>query len=1073
MIMENDNFSANFDLDALLEEAKSYSSGENPPSTAEESGKAVSDWSLDDIDALIEGLEKPSPEKDETPAQAENDEPENYSARQIKEFPGEDVPVETYFRKDAKPEPVAIEPAAQDEEKDESRSDDGEPSFSFDSEMSEDEINSLVSSLFGDFAIPSEKDGTSAETPDTGNIGGNTDDEPKTVIYETAGNEIESSKKAAPAPVSDSAPSSVEEESSQIPAAPLYEDIYSGTVPGSVDPGDVHSNAEDANEEKPEKQMGEIREFSRSKANANKLAGMVINDFVPEKKEEEQPDPDRIPDYDPLADYIAAQKESEAAGMETDENRESFLNPMKLENTAEIDNDFLEPFDKPGILFRKNQYQMTSDLDPLPIVISADKAKAVDRTKVAGAKKQPETVETKEEEFPGQIKLYGFEPVPEESMPENTSEAELEAMLSENRRHKAKDFIVSAQDIEGEPEEIDGISFEKLSDYEEPAQTDGKKAAPGKTKTPKKAPGKKRLYSIKKSLPEYNEPADRRHVHASLNAAAIICLRQIFVDAVIEIVLFIFNMVAAFSDSTLFCRGGTGYYTVNAVLLIAAIVFNSRIFASGFKSLLNGSPDASSVAAIVGTVVFLHNTVAAAVEMRQGGDTPVFAMLGVLAFAAVSAADYFNAKRIIKNFELCAYKYEKKLYTVHNFEDENEIRELSRSLLLDRADLLYSSKTDFPSDFIKNSDNTSAEIKAVKRVLPVAAAAAIITAAISAFISRDVLGAFTAACCAFGLSAPLFSALVPAVSVYSANKALNADGALVSGIDSAAEFAGTNGVVLDSGDIFNREKCRMHGMVDFKQIRMDDLLVYAAALVIKSNGPLRVCFESVISEDHNLLPTVRDLAYEDKLGISARIHSQKVLLGNRTLLENHGVTVPDKSLEEKYTSTGKRVMYLAVCGKLAAMFVVSYAVDLNLRNLFEKLEDAGVTVIVRTNDVNVTEDLLSRGFGLPKSAFCVLGSVAGRLFARRKDEVSDRAPAKLAHNGNAFTMLRAVTAAAAVLRNADFGIMLQIALSVLGFAVCAILAATSSGLGAITSCLVAAATAAAAYFVSDLINRKD
>ena len=218
---------------------------------------------------------------------------------------------------------------------------------------------------------------------------------------------------------------------------------------------------------------------------------------------------------------------------------------------------------------------------------------------------------------------------------------------------------------------------------------------------------------------------------------------------------------------------------------------------------------------------------------------------------------------------------------------------------------------------------------------------------------------------------------------------------------------------------------------------------------------------------------MRDLAYEDKLGVSARIHSQKVLLGNRTLLENHGVNVPDISLEEKYTSTGKRALYLAVCGKLAAMFVVSYAVDLNLRPFLKKLEDSGVSIIVRTNDVNVTEDLLSRGFGIPKTAFCVLGSVAGRLFSRRRNEVSDSAPAKLGHNGNAFTMLRAVTAAAALVKNADFGVILQIALSVLGFAVCAILAATSSGLGSFTALLVAAAVSAAAYFVPDLINRKD
>ena len=1063
--MDKDNFSADFDLDALLEEAIGYSSdGGSAP--AAENG-APSSWSLDDIDALIAGLDEPAAQKPAVTAPSEQESTQEYEAKQIKEFPDEDVPVREYFRKDAVPEPVAIE--TEEKEEPEQAQESGEPSFVYDSEMSEAEIDSLVSSLFGDL-MPGTPDTQAAVTEEED------DGEPKTQIYENekpAAAPVERTETPAPSK-EEQAQEKTAEATDEIPAKPLFEDVYSGATPGPVDISDVDIKQPAAQEEPveipPEKPMGEIREFSRSRANANKLAGMVINDFVTPPKQEEKPDPDRIPDYDPLARYMEAQKESESAGMETDENRESFLNPMKLDETAEIDNDFLEPIDKPGILFKKNQYEMTSDLDPLPTVISADKAKAVDRTRVAGKKNEPAPVELKDEEFPGQIKLSGFEPVPEESLPDSTSEAELEAMLSESRRHKAKDFIVTAEELKDDvPEEIDGISFEKIADDEIPG------AAPEqlKKKKTKKAAGGRRLYSLGKALPEYNEPADRRHVHSSLNAAGIICLRQILIDALLEIVLLIFNLVAAFSESSLFCTGGAGYYIANAVILIAAMVFNSRILSAGFNSVLKGSPDSSSVAAVANALIFLHLTVSAAVEIRQGGDTPVFAMLGILAFAAVSAADYFNAKRIIKNFELCAYKYEKKLYTIHNFEDENEIRELSRGIMLDRADLLYSSKADFPEGFMKYSDSSQPEVKAVKRILPLSAVAALVTAGVSGFIARDFLAAFTAAVSAFVLSAPLFASFVPAVSLNSAGRALNKDGAFVSGLDSALEFTNTNGVVLDSGDIFNRSKCRMHGMVDFKQIRMDDLLVYAAALVIKSNGPLRECFENVISEDHNLLPTVRDLAYEDKLGISARIHSQKVLLGNRTLLENHGVNVPDPALEEKYTSTGKRVLYLAVCGKLAAMFVVSYAVDLNLRPFFEKLEDSGVSIIVRTNDVNVTEDLLSRGFGLPKTAFCVLGSVAGRLFARRRNEEAESAPAKLGHNGDAFTMLRAVTAAASLVKNADFGIMLQIALAVLGFAVCVILAATSNVPGSITSCLIAAAVAAAAYFVPDLINRKD
>ena len=98
--MEKDNL--NFDLDALLEEAKSYSSG-SPAAPSESGAAGSSGWSMDDIDALIAGLDAPA----QKPAAAdeEKEKTQEYEAKQTKEFPDEDVPVESYFDKNAKPTP--------------------------------------------------------------------------------------------------------------------------------------------------------------------------------------------------------------------------------------------------------------------------------------------------------------------------------------------------------------------------------------------------------------------------------------------------------------------------------------------------------------------------------------------------------------------------------------------------------------------------------------------------------------------------------------------------------------------------------------------------------------------------------------------------------------------------------------------------------------------------------------------------------------------------------------------------------------------------------------------------------
>ena len=109
------------------------------------------------------------------------------------------------------------------------------------------------------------------------------------------------------------------------------------------------------------------------------------------------------------------------------------------------------------------------------------------------------------------------------------------------------------------------------------------------------------------------------------------------------------------------------------------------------------------------------------------------------------------------------------------------------------------------------------------------------------------------------------------------------------------------------------------------------------------------------------------------------------------------------------------------------------------------LESNGIQVLVRTNDVNVTEELIAESFGMPQQNFKVLSSVAGRLFKRRRDAVCDKLPAGIIHDGTAFSMLRAVAASCSISSKVRFASIVQIILSVLGFAFTTALYCTGLG----------------------------
>lgn len=737
-----------------------------------------------------------------------------------------------------------------------------------------------------------------------------------------------------------------------------------------------------------------------------------------------------IPDYDPLGDYEKLQQQKTAEFL-TEKNRRKFFAQDSPQVIAESDAADNGPIDKPGIIISKGTETSVSGLDPMPTVVSADIARnkrARTKTALFGNKaKKAEEKQQENEEFPGQMMLAGFDSSADEASPEISAEEDIEAQLLIKRRRAASTFRIVPED---------GSELSSQGDEEDESELSEKE------KQHRKAQRKKELEAARRQQEqdrfEYTDRSGRKAVFAALNAKIASHKRHIaagiFIEILLVIVMIIPSILKAGSvESALFSEGAPGIYVANAILLIAAIAADSEIFSRGLFRLIDRRANADTAAALSAIVAFVHNTVTAVYQSDACGVTPIFSMVAVLGFIAVNLAGTLDTTRKLASFNLCAYKYDKNIYGIHAFDDEDEVAEMSRCLMLDNAELLYSSKAEFPSNLMHNSKNSKFEHRSVSLLLPIAFIASVITCIPTAIITRDWLTAYTVFTGTFCICSPVFASLAPAIITFITNKKLGYEGSMIAGLNSAERIGSANGVVIDSADIFDRSACRMLGMIDNKKIRIDEVLVYAAAMVIKSGGPLRDAFEKAISRDHNLLPSVSDLVFEQRMGISARIHGHKILLGNRKLLTHHEVEVPDKDIEKKYTADGSEIMYLAVKGTLAAMFVVSYKVDENLQPLLETLENNGTQVLVRTNDVNVNENMLSEGFGISKGTFSILGPVAGTLYKKKRDEVLPFASIRAAHNGNAYTMLHTVTAAQKLVRSSTIVFIVELLLSILGF----------------------------------------
>lgn len=699
-----------------------------------------------------------------------------------------------------------------------------------------------------------------------------------------------------------------------------------------------------------------------------------------------------------------------------------FFSRLHLENTKEEIIEPEGPVDKSGFVIRKDEgLPGEEDLENVPTIIAAEDVgrHAEEKTKIVKEATQTEPVFADEDDVEGQIVLNEFADVPDEVVPEQTDEEDVEENLWKRRKQKAKIF------------KVDGINDEEFGDGFDEIDAEEEKYEPEITVEDEETVEE----NIEDSsfANEYTDASQKNLFYEKLGRKVDKAKKSLISSAVIAAVIFLLSVIPPIAEklsaeTSLFTRNSMILCVVQAILLISAVAFDSERFFDTLTDLKKGKITGSTPVAFALIVALVENALSAA----TGADSSIFSAAAVMGVLLLKVSDYINAKRIYGNFSICAFNYDHNMSAVHTFDNESEIFELGRGLLMGNAEMLYSSNVSFPTDFMKKSGEETDDKKYITVSLIASAVCSLIAAVVTLIVAKaDLMTCIASFAGCFCVSAPVTSAFIPAFIARVANHRLNSEGTMIVSLNEAEKTASANAVVIDSADIFDRESCTMHGMKEFKTLRMDAILLYASAMIIKSGGPLKECFEKVIDGRQDLLPPVRELVYEDKMGISARIYDQKVLLGNRNMLVQHNIKAPDKEFENKYLHSGHKVIYLACNEQLAALFVVSYSVDENMKAQLKKLENNGIQILVRTNDVNVTEELISKSFGLSQENFKILSSVAGRLYKRRKDNVSETLPAGIIHDGKADSMIRAIASSCSMASAMKMGRILRAVLSVL------------------------------------------
>lgn len=652
-----------------------------------------------------------------------------------------------------------------------------------------------------------------------------------------------------------------------------------------------------------------------------------------------------------------------------------------------------ETIEKPGVILKRGPLSETSGLEPLPQVIPAEEFVGSGDDKPASIEDQPFTNPAAgnqpEEE---QMMLSGFGEEPET---EKIDEDELRSELDKKRAEKKKKFVLLSGLGDDEPQEDENLPEEKEDEPEEQHE-------------------KKRKHSEKAPL-EYEKPEQRGRVYNSLKNAASQFKTSVIGLCVLEGVSLLLLLIPkilewAAIDAPAFDRGGAGLAAANIVLLLASFYLAFPNILSGVKALANGRVTGGAVGGLTFILALVQTILSFFNKSPEGASGMFYCAAAIFALLMTAENSSRGAARVMQNFLFCTAKRKSGLYGIRAIESEKDAFEVGRALKMGNPDILYSGRVEFPADFIKNSEANSPADSCIKRSLIISSAVSVLLAVISGIITKDIFQAFGVLTGAFCLTSPCAIELALMIPLYLENRRLNSEGGMIAGYDAALECSEAVAASVDSADLFDRAACEMHGMKDFHTVRIDDVLLYAVAIVLKSGGPLTDVFNRIIGGSTELLPPVRDMIYEDRLGLSATIYNQRVLLGNRNLLTHHNIEVPLKSEEDKVKRNGRKILYIAIDSQVAAMFVFNYAEDASLKDSINEMADNGFSLVVRTDDPNVTDELIAARFGIAQKDIKMTLSHGARIFSAYRDSVVDSAPAKVMHDGSARSYFKSIAA---------------------------------------------------------------
>lgn len=526
---------------------------------------------------------------------------------------------------------------------------------------------------------------------------------------------------------------------------------------------------------------------------------------------------------------------------------------------------------------------------------------------------------------------------------------------------------------------------------------------------------------------EYDSPEKAKALIRKLSIAKRNAFIRIFpsVLSVISLALF---FIGSLNDFII--KQPKSAIIVCGILLAISVIANCDMVLS-VKNIFS-KKCSTDVFALFTSLSAIALTVSRILSSGNESGIPIFGLIFltsvILLFRAVTS--FWNASTLLGNLKQITVSKPKKAVTLINDYATNFA--MAKNSI--EGDVLSATpiQTDFVADFMKYS-NYGVKLKGKIHVLffIILAAATVFGIAGKLYYDSSVL-AFYCSASIFAIAAMPTLFLIDTLPLRSAAKKLNKKGAMIAGKTAAERLEMANAAVLSSADIFPSGTVTLQSIKVLSENNFDDIIMRAASLTEAVNSTLAPIFKQIAkTNDTYDLPDSDTVKYEERLGLSGWVDNELLFIGNRTLMEAHGIEVPGIEVDRQILRKGFFPVYLACEGKACALIIVQYLISPDIAIDLKYLTNLGVTLLINNTDPNINESMICDYFGLHDDSVKIISNAGAHMYRNAVLPV-EKCSAPAAFRGSPATFVTIMNCASKIKKSNFLISVIYVLMSILG-----------------------------------------